>query len=76
MQEHLSLHADQEIKILESYTSMHGMLVRCAEERNNIIFPDIQKALNLFPKVTRDLLLQGLWNVPAGHGGIIMQNSL
>ena len=51
VQEHLNLTSDQESIILDSYRSMHGMLVRCAEERNTIIFPDIQEALNLFPKV-------------------------
>ena len=51
----MDLTADQEGKILESYQSMHGMLLRCAEERNNVIFPDLQKALSLFPKVARPL---------------------
>lgn len=51
LQEHLDFTADQETRILDSYRVMHSMLTRCAEERNNIIFPDIQKTLNLFPKV-------------------------
>jgi hypothetical protein len=44
LQDNLHLSAEQECQIMASYEGMHKQLLKCAEERNNTILPQLETA--------------------------------
>jgi len=55
----MHLTADQEDQILCSYEGMHRMLVKCAEERNTVILPQLGMAGVEFSKARPSKIVRG-----------------